>query len=93
MHVLDISAVEQALYTDGFSAQQGLFSRGWAAQLDEDLAGLFQEAIRLPNGALGRGPRRYYVEVHPERLRGFHEIIANPWLNRVCERVLGSDCC
>jgi hypothetical protein len=91
MHTVDISAVEQALYTDGFSAQQGLFSRGWAAQLDEDLTGLFQEAIRLPNGALGRGPRRYYVEIHPERLRGFLEIAANPWLTGVCERVLGPD--
>jgi Phytanoyl-CoA dioxygenase (PhyH) len=40
---------------------------------------------------LGRGPRRYYMEIHPERLRGFREIATNPWLTGVCERVLGSD--
>ena len=91
MQTLDITAVEQALYTDGFSGQQGVFSRRWASELDEDLVALFQEAIRLPNGALGRGPRRYYVEIHPERLRGFHEIATNPWLTGVCERVLGPD--
>jgi hypothetical protein len=41
---LDIAAVEQALRTDGFSGQQGLFSRECAAELDEDLLALFQEA-------------------------------------------------
>jgi hypothetical protein len=91
MQTLDIAAVEQALYADGVFGQQGAFSREWAAQLDEDLKVLFQEAIRTPDGALGRGPRRYYVEIHPERLRGFREIATHPWLAGVCERVLGSD--
>jgi hypothetical protein len=91
METLDIAAVEQALYTDGFDGRAGAFSRRWAAELDEDIAVLFQEAIRRPDGALGRGPRRYYVEIHPERLRGFGEIVTNPWLTGVCERVLGPD--
>ena len=85
----DITAAEQALHTDGVFGQQGVFSRDWAAELDEDLRTLFQEAIRSPDGALGRGPRRYYVEIHPERLRGFRDIATNPWLTGVCERVLG----
>ena len=89
MQTLDIAAAEKALYTDGVFGQKGAFSREWAATLDEDLAVLFQEAIRTPNGALGRGPRRYYVEIHPERLRGFREIATNPWVTGVCERVLG----
>ena len=87
----DIDAAEQALYTDGIYGQKGAFSRDWAARLDEDLQGLFQEALRTPDGALGRGPRRYYVEIHPERLRGFHEIATSPWVTGVCERVLGPD--
>ena len=91
METLDIAAAEQALYTDGVFGQKGVFSRTWAAELDEDLSRLFQEAIRTPDGALGRGPRRYYVEIHPERLRGFREIATNPWLVGVCERVLGPD--
>jgi hypothetical protein len=91
MQTLDIAAVEQALRTDGVSGQPGAFSREWAAELSEDLNVLFQEALRTPDGALGRGPRRYYVEIHPERLRGFHEIVTHPWVTGVCERVLGPD--
>jgi hypothetical protein len=91
MQTLDITAAEEALYTDGVFGQKGAFTWEWAAELDEDLQTLFQEAIRTPNGALGRGPRRYYVEIHPERLRGFREIATSPWLLGVCERVLGTD--
>src|SRR4029079_10938681 len=91
METPDITAAEQALYTDGVFGQKGVFSRAWAGELDEDLRTLFQEAIRTPDGALGRGPRRYYVEIHPERLRGFRAIATNPWLTGVCERVLGPD--
>jgi hypothetical protein len=91
VQTLDVATVQQALYADGVFGQKGAFSREWAAELGEDLAVLFQEAIRTPNGALGRGPRRYYIEIHPERLRGFREIATNPWIAGVCERVLGSD--
>ena len=91
METLDIAAVEQALYTDGVHGRTGAFGRQWAAELDEDISVLFQEAIRRPDGALGRGPRRYYVEIHPERLRGFRDIVTNPWLTGVCERVLGPE--
>jgi hypothetical protein len=91
MQTLDVAAVEQALRADGFCGQPGAFSREWAGELDEDLAVLYQEALRTPDGALGRGPRRYYVEIHPERLRGFREIVTNPWFTGVCERVLGPD--
>lgn len=91
MQTIDVAAVEQALHTDGIWGEKGAFSREWAEQLGEDLAVLYQEALRTPDGALGRGPRRYYVEVHPERLRGFTEVVTNPWFTGVCERVLGPD--
>jgi len=89
MSTIDATGAEQALYTDGVIGQKAAFSREWAEQLSEDLGVLFGEALRQPNGALGRGPRRYYVEIHPERLRGFAEIATNPWLTGVCEQVLG----
>ncbi len=41
METLDIAAAEQALHTDGVFGQKGVFSRGWAAELDEDLRTLF----------------------------------------------------
>ncbi|MFT3775711.1 MAG: phytanoyl-CoA dioxygenase family protein [Minicystis sp.] len=50
---------------------------------------LLREALARPGGAVGRGPERYYVEIHPERLRGFVEIVTHPWFVAVCEAALG----
>jgi len=91
MSTIDATGAREALYSDGVIGQKGAFSREWAEHLSEDLGVLYNEALRRPNGALGRGPRRYYVEIHPERLRGFAEIATNPWLSAVCEEVLGPE--
>ncbi len=87
----DLAAIREQLYTDGISGLKGAFSREWAQQLGEDIAVLFEEALQQPHGALGRGPNRYYVEIHPERLRGFKELVTHPWFAGVCEEVLGPD--
>ena len=87
----DIGAIMGGLYGDGIIACKGAFERNWAQQLGEDIDTLFQEAMKQPGGALGRGPNRYYVEVHPERIRGFVELITHPWVMAVCEAVLGPD--
>ena len=57
--------------------------------MHEDVLARFAEAIARPGGAVGRGPKRYYVEFHPERLRGFVELATHPWVVAVCEAVLG----
>jgi len=88
---LDLAAAREALYTDGIVGMKGAFSRDWARELGEDIDVLFQEALKQPQGALGRGPNRYYVEIHPERLRGFEELVTHPWVTGVCEEVLGPD--
>ncbi len=85
----DIDAMVEGLYTDGIVGLKGAFSREWAQQLGEDIEVLFAEALKQPHGALGRGPNRYYVEIHPERLRGFAELVTHPWVTGVCEAVLG----
>ncbi|HEX8656739.1 MAG TPA: phytanoyl-CoA dioxygenase family protein, partial [Hymenobacter sp.] len=41
--------------------------------------------------ALGRGPKRHYVEIHPEGIRGFVDLATHPWVTAVCEAVLGPD--
>jgi len=79
------------LYGDGIIACKGAFSREWVAQLGEDIQMLFEEARRQPGGALERGPNRFYVEIHPERLRGFLDIVQHPWFMAVCANVLGPD--
>jgi hypothetical protein len=91
METFDTAAIMGGLYGDGIIALRGAFDREWAARLREDIDGLFQEARKRPNGALPRGPERYYVEVHPERLRGFVDIATQPWFVAVCTAVLGPD--
>ncbi len=87
----DVDALVKGIYTEGIIGLKGAFSREWAQQLREDIDVLFEEAIQRPNGALGRGPKRYYVEINPERLRGFAELVAHPWVHAVSEGVLGPD--
>jgi hypothetical protein len=84
-------AIMGGLYGDGFIACKGAFQRAWVQQLGEDITVLFQEALSQPGGALPRGPNRYYVEIHPERLRGFVDIITHPWVVAVCRSILGPD--
>jgi hypothetical protein len=79
------------LYTDGIIARKGAFSREWAAAMHEDILAAFDEAIGREGGAIGRGPQRYYVEMHPEQLRGFVDLVSHPWVTAVCEAVLGPD--
>ncbi len=85
----DTATIMGGLYGDGIIACKGAFGRDWVRQLGEDIAVLFDEARKQPGGALERGPNRYYVEIHPERLRGFADIIGHPWVVAVCHAVLG----
>jgi hypothetical protein len=87
----DVAAIMGGLYGDGIIACKGAFSPAWVAQLKQDIETLFAEARARPRGALERGPFRYYVEVHPERLSGFIELMTHPWVVAVCRAVLGPD--
>jgi hypothetical protein len=51
----------------------------------------FWSAIQRPGGAVGRGPRRWYVEVHPEEISGFVDLVTHPWITAISEAVLGPD--
>ena len=79
------------LYTDGIIACRGAFTREWAAAMHEDIRTAFEEAVAREGGAVGRGPKRYYVEIHPEQLRGFVDLATHPWVTAVSEAVLGPD--
>ncbi len=85
----DLESHVGALYADGITALKGAFSREWVEQLREDMMTAFWEAIQRPGGAVGRGPRRWYVETHPQAFRGFVELAAHPWVSAMCEAVLG----
>src|SRR4051794_10673774 len=90
-HPYDRDSIHRGLYENGIIGLQGAFSREWARQLGEDIDTLFHEAIARPCGALNRGPERYYVEIHPESVRGFRELVTHPWVTAVCETILGPE--
>ena len=79
------------LQRDGIVGKKGAFSRKWVERLNEDMMTAFWEAIQRPGGAVGRGPRRWYVEVHPQAISGFIDIVTHPWINAMAEGVLGPD--
>ncbi|MEU1437132.1 phytanoyl-CoA dioxygenase family protein [Streptomyces sp. NPDC005786] len=88
---VDVSSDVTALYSDGITARRGAFAPEWADRLREDIEAAFQEAFARPGGAVGRGPHRYYVEIHPEQLRDFVDLVDHPWVRSVCTAALGPD--
>ncbi|MCU0509763.1 MAG: phytanoyl-CoA dioxygenase family protein, partial [Anaerolineae bacterium] len=77
------------LYGDGIIARKAAFTRQWVEELGEDIEVAFQAALKRPGGAVGRGPKRYYVEIHPEDIRGFVDLVTHPWVVAVSEAILG----
>lgn len=87
----DPAEIMGGLYGDGIIALQGAFPRDWVARMRGEVMALFEEARAVPGGVLPRGPNRFYVEVHPERISGFVDIATHDWFVAVCEAVLGPD--
>ncbi|MFB9993166.1 phytanoyl-CoA dioxygenase family protein [Deinococcus oregonensis] len=87
----DMASIMGALYGDGILGLKGAFSREFAQHLGEDIAVLYEAALKRPGGAVGRGTNRHYVEIHPETVRGFTELVTHPWVQAVCATVLGPE--
>jgi len=87
----DTAAIMGGLYGDGIIGFKGAFDRGWVRELGEDIEVAFRDALQRPGGAVGRGPNRYYVEIHPEDIRGFVDLATQPWVVAVCTAVLGPE--
>jgi hypothetical protein len=87
----DVSHIMGGLYGDGIIGFKSAFSRSWVAQLHDDIWRAYEDALKRPNGAVGRGPKRHYVEIHPEDIHGFVDLATHPWIVAVCEAVLGPD--
>ena len=88
---VETDAAVRALHHDGITACQGAFTREWVEALREDMMTAFWDAIQRPGGAVGRGPRRWYVEAHPQAFRGFADLVTHPWIVAMSEAVLGPD--
>lgn len=86
---IDTDEIRRGLDTDGIIGRTGAFSREWVQRLGEDVDAAFTEARGREGGAVGRGPNRWYVEIHPQALRGFVELADHAWVRAVCETTLG----
>ena len=89
--MVDVEADVRTLLADGIVARKGAFAPDWVRTMREDVEAAFDEAIGREGGAVPRGPQRWYVEIHPEQLRGFVELVTHPWVVAMCETVLGPD--
>ncbi|WP_428390902.1 phytanoyl-CoA dioxygenase family protein [Lichenicoccus sp.] len=87
----DVASDVETLRRDGVVGLKGGLSREWVAGLHDDMMTAFWEAIQRPGGAVGRGPRRWYVELHPEALSGFVDLATHPWIIAMAEATLGRD--
>ena len=87
----DVAQIMGGLYGDGFIGLKSAFSRDWVQQLHEDVLAAYEAALKRPGGAVGRGPKRHYVEIHPENIRGFVDLATHSWVVAVCEAVLGPE--
>lgn len=88
---VELGRAVRELYTDGITARKSAFPVEFADRMREDIEAAFADALQRPGGAVGRGPHRYYVEIHPEQLRDFATLVDHPWVRGVCESVLGPD--
>jgi hypothetical protein len=89
--VYDVAQVMGDLYGDGIIGLKNAFSIEWVQRLHDEVLALYKEALNRPGGAVGRGPKRHYVEIHPEDITGFLDLVTHPWVMFVCEAVLGPD--
>ena len=81
----------QTLQRDGIVAHKGAFTREFVEQMREDMMTAFWDAIQHPGRAVSRGPRRWYVEVHPQAISGFTGMVTHPWFVAMCKRALGPE--
>jgi hypothetical protein len=87
----DVAKIMGGLYGEGFIGLKNAFSKEWVEEMHEDIVKAYEDALKRPGGAVGRGPKRHYVEIHPEDIHGFVDLVSHPWVMAVCEAVLGPE--
>lgn len=93
----------EGIHRDGIVSLKGALPPEWADELLADFEVLYAEAEQRDQAAgdgSGRGrvargpgddPKRFYLAVHPERVRGLEALITHPSVDSVCRAVLGDD--
>ncbi len=90
---LDFRKLCDDVYEKGITSLPNILPVRWADELDEDMALQFLKALAIENGegVAFRGWSRYYIELYPERLRGFVELVTNPAIVGLSREMLGDD--
>jgi hypothetical protein len=87
---LDFKQLSKDIYEHGITNLPDILSVQWADELDEDVGLQFVDALKVGGGegVAFRGWSRFYIELYPERLRGFVEFVTNPAVVELSREVL-----
>jgi hypothetical protein len=90
---LDFKQLSDEVYKNGITSLPNILPVQWADELDEDMSAQFMKALQIENGegVAFRGWSRYYIELYPERLRGFIALVTNPAIVGLSREMLGDD--
>lgn len=90
---LDFDQLCKDVYENGITNLPNILPVQWADELDEDMSYQFLKALQIDHGegVAFRGWSRYYIELYPERLRGFRALVTNPAIIGLSEEMLGED--
>lgn len=88
---LDFKQLSKDLHEHGITNLPEILPVQWADELDEDVGLQFIEALKIEHGegVAFRGWSRFYIELYPERLRGFIDLVTNPAVVELSREVLG----
>jgi len=88
---LEFKQLSADIYENGFASLPNILPVGWADELDEDVGLQFLQALKVEHGegVAFRGWSRYYIELYPERLRGFLKFVTNPAIVGLSREMLG----
>lgn len=88
---LDYKKLSKDIYENGVASLPNILPVRWADELDEDVDLQFIKALKVENGegVAFRGWSRFYIELYPERLRGFRELVTNPEIVGLSREMLG----
>jgi hypothetical protein len=79
------------VYEHGITNLPDVLPVQWADEADKDVSLQFLAALKIENGqgVAFRGWSRYYIELYPERLRGFIAFVTNPAVVGLSRQILG----
>ena len=88
---LDFKQLTKEIYEHGITSLPDILPVQWADELDIDVGLQFIDALKMEGGegVAFRGWSRFYIELYPERLRGFLEMVTHPAIVELSREVLG----